>query len=73
MSGGDRTDPSTQVHAIRCAWVHMTASYCAKHLILLLPEDLAPAALLSIKKPPGVTAGDPSMYRAESHRGSIVD
>jgi hypothetical protein len=73
MSGGDRTDPSTQVHAIRCAWVHMTASYCAKHLILLLPEDLTPAALLSIEKPSGVTAGDPGTYRAESHRGSTVD
>jgi hypothetical protein len=62
MSGGDETHPNTRVFAIRCAWVPVTASYRAKHLLLLLPEDPAPMTLLGIEKPAGVAARDPGMY-----------
>jgi hypothetical protein len=64
MSGGDVTDPSTRVP--------VTASYRVRHLMLLLSEDPAPAALLDIEKPPGMVARDPGMYRARSNRGSTV-
>jgi hypothetical protein len=38
--------------------VPVTASYRARHLMPLLPEDPAPAELLCIEKPLGVTAGE---------------
>jgi hypothetical protein len=73
MSGGDGTNPSTQVHVVRCVWVPVTMSYRAKHLMLLPPEASAPTALPSTERPSCVTAGDPGTYRAESHRGSTID
>jgi hypothetical protein len=48
MSGGDVTDPRTQVPAVRWVLVPLTASYHARHLMSLLLEDPTPAALLGI-------------------------
>jgi hypothetical protein len=38
MSGGDGMDPSTQVPAVKCAWVPVTASYRAMHLMSFFPR-----------------------------------
>jgi hypothetical protein len=73
MSDSNGTDPSTQVSVVRCAWVPVTMSYHVRNLMLLLPEDSAPSALLGLERFPGVTAGDPGTYSTGSHRGSIVD
>jgi hypothetical protein len=45
MSGSNRTDFSTQVLVVRCAWTPMVMSYHARHEMSLLPEDPAPIAL----------------------------
>jgi hypothetical protein len=50
LSDGDGMDPHTQVPIVRCAWVHVTMSYRAWHLMSLLPEDLTPAALLGTER-----------------------
>jgi hypothetical protein len=50
----------------------MTVSYRVRHLMSLLPEDPAPAALLGVKKPSDDVTRDPGMYRARSQGGSTV-
>jgi hypothetical protein len=64
---------ATQVLVLRCTWVLVTMSYHARHLMPLVPEDLAPAALPGTRRPLGVTVGDLGTYRARSHGGSIID
>jgi hypothetical protein len=73
MPGGDGTNFSTQVPIVRCAWVLVTMSYCARHLMLLFPEDLTPAALPGTERSLGVTAEDSGVYRVGSHGGSTID
>jgi hypothetical protein len=53
--------------------VLVTMSYRARHLMPLLPEDLAPSALPGTRRPLGMTVRDLGMYRAKSHGGSTVD
>jgi hypothetical protein len=52
--------------------VPVTMSYHASHLVSLLTEDPTLVALLDIKRPLGMTAGDPGMYRAGSHVKSCL-
>jgi hypothetical protein len=73
MSDADGTEPSTQVPVVRCALVPATMSYRARQLMSLLLKDPASVTLLGIERLLSVTAGDPGMYRARSHRGSTVD
>jgi hypothetical protein len=72
MSGVDGMGSSTQVHVVRYAWVSVATSRRVRHSTSLSPRDPAPEALPGIEKPPSMTAGGLSMYRAGSYGESIV-
>jgi hypothetical protein len=44
---------STQVLAVKCAWVLVTTSYRAKHLMSPLPENPTPLMLIRCWEPLG--------------------
>jgi hypothetical protein len=48
--------------SVRSTGAHVATSYHARHYMLLLPVDPAPAALSGTRKPSGMTTGGPDTH-----------
>jgi hypothetical protein len=46
MSDGDGTTSSTQVPTVKCTWVPVAVSCCARHYMSSLPKNLALLVLI---------------------------
>jgi hypothetical protein len=57
MSGGDRTDSSTQVPVVRSVWVLVAASYHDMHLMSSFLKIPTPVVHIRYRKTPGEAGG----------------